>query len=58
MDKQGRLYALKNGVVKTLAEQQLFDCETIVNGYNGGLMEYAFVWLKKNGGFNNKTDSV
>ena len=58
MDNHGRLYALKNGVVKTLAEQQLFDCETIVSGYNGGLMEYAFACLKKNGGFNNKTDSL
>jgi cathepsin F len=50
------LYALKKGVVKTFSEQQLVDCDTTDSGCNGGLMEYAFAWLKKNGGFNLDTD--
>ena len=50
------LYALQKGVVKTFSEQQLVDCDTTDSGCNGGLMEYAFAWLKKNGGFNTDTD--
>ena len=43
------LYAAKKGVIKTFSEQQLVDCDTSDSGCNGGLMEYAFAWLKKNG---------
>ena len=44
------LYYAKKGVMKTFSEQMLVDCDTSDSGCNGGLMEYAFTWLKKNGG--------
>ena len=44
------LYAGNKGVIKTFSEQMLVDCDTSDSGCNGGLMEYSFTWLKKNGG--------
>ena len=44
------LYAGSKGVIKTFSEQMLVDCDTSDSGCNGGLMEYTFTWLKKNGG--------
>ena len=44
------LYYAGKGVMKTLSEQMLVDCDTKDSGCNGGLMEYAFTWLKSNGG--------
>jgi len=44
------LYAATKGTIKTFSEQMLVDCDTSDSGCNGGLMEYAFTWLKKNGG--------
>ena len=43
------LYYAKKGVMKTFSEQMLVDCDTSDSGCNGGLMQYAFTWLKKNG---------
>ena len=43
------LYFATKGVMKTFSEQMLVDCDTSDSGCNGGLMEYAFTWLKKNG---------
>ena len=50
------LYAAKKGTIKTFSEQMLVDCDTSDSGCNGGLMEYAFAWLKKNGGINYDSD--
>jgi len=44
------LYAIYQGNIRTFSEQMLVDCDTTDAGCNGGLMEYAFSWLKKNGG--------
>ena len=44
------LYAIHEGNIRTFSEQMLIDCDTTDAGCNGGLMEYAFSWLKKNGG--------
>ena len=43
------LYAGNKGTLKTFSEQMLVDCDTSDSGCNGGIMEYTFSWLKKNG---------
>ena len=50
------LYYAKKGVMKTFSEQMLVDCDTQDSGCNGGLMQYAFNWLKSNGGIMYDTD--
>ena len=42
-------YAEEKGTYLALSEQLLVDCDTQDSGCNGGLMEYAFTWLKSNG---------
>jgi C1A family cysteine protease len=44
------LYYKEKGVMVTMSEQMLVDCDTIDSGCNGGLMENTFTWLKENGG--------
>ena len=44
------LYAIHEGEFKRFSAQMLVDCDTGDSGCNGGLMEYSFNWLKKNGG--------
>ena len=43
------IYALRKGVLKVFSKQMLIDCDTSDSGCNGGLMEYAYTWIKKNG---------
>ena len=50
------LYAANKGVIKTFSEQMLVDCDTSDSGCNGGLMQYSFTWLKKNGGIMYEAD--
>ena len=50
------LYAIHKNNLRTFSEQMLIDCDTSDSGCNGGLMEYAFEWLKKNGGIMSEAD--
>ena len=54
-------YFVKNGKLPSFSEQQLVDCDTRKNGgkdmgCNGGLMDNAFSWIKKNGGLCTEED--
>ena len=43
------LYAVNKGTLKTFSKQMLVDCDTSDSGCNGGLMEYTYTWIQKNG---------
>ena len=49
-------YYLKHGHLESFSEQNLVDCDTKDLGCNGGLMDNAFSWIKKNGGIELESD--
>ena len=54
-------YFNANGILDSFSEQQLVDCDNRQNGgkdmgCNGGLMDNAFSWIKKNGGLCTEED--
>jgi len=54
-------YYLKTNSLISLSEQNFVDCDNLKNGgkdhaCNGGLMDNAFAWAKKNGGVNTEAN--
>lgn len=48
---------IKTNKLVSLSEQELVDCDIDVNqGCNGGLMEYAFEFIKNQGGITTETN--
>ncbi|XP_026383617.1 probable cysteine protease RD21B [Papaver somniferum] len=48
---------IATGELISLSEQELVDCDTSYNqGCNGGLMDYGFQFIIKNGGINTEDD--
>jgi len=43
-------YQIKNGKLESFSEQELVSCDKVDQGCNGGLMDSAFAWIKKEKG--------
>jgi KDEL-tailed cysteine endopeptidase len=51
-------WAIKNGKLFSLAEQEIVDCDKVDSGCNGGLMDNVFNWVIQNGGLVQTDDYV
>jgi C1A family cysteine protease len=49
-------YYLKTNTLTSLSEQHLVDCDQVDSGCNGGWMDRAFNWVKRNGGLCSEAD--
>ncbi|KAG8385457.1 hypothetical protein BUALT_Bualt03G0047300 [Buddleja alternifolia] len=47
---------IKSGVLTSLSEQQIIDCDGAFDGCQGGRMEKAFEFVERNGGLASDTD--
>ena len=43
-------WAIKNGTLHSLSEQQIVDCDKVDSGCDGGYMDNVFNWVIQNGG--------
>lgn len=51
-------YAIANGELNSLSEQELVDCSSLNAGCNGGNMDTAFYYIKQHNGLSLDTDYV
>jgi KDEL-tailed cysteine endopeptidase len=48
---------IRTGKLVSLSEQELMDCDNVNNnGCDGGLMDYAFQFIKENGGITTESN--
>ena len=50
------VYAVRNGELLSLSEQELVDCDKLDSGCNGGLPENAYKAIKDLGGLESESD--
>lgn len=47
---------IRTGSLVSLSEQELMDCDSQNHGCEGGLMDYAFEFIQKNGGITTESN--